>query len=258
VHFWKPRRWMQWCIAVAASSIVLAGCAGRAGESVLSATSTTSALSHPKDGACPMIHTPDVNHAEEQTSASVRLADGYFERTVTPIKGGDGRVEVSQVPFETLVTDREKQDVDEFVALVRAAVEDAGLDNPVQAKAEGYSPSQECSTHWSNRSYLDDGMDLDPSRPEFLVFYHDAKGELRMNSVMFTATGAKHGPQPFGALAVWHYHQASGGFVFCEDDGVAMRYSKQGDCPSVDQRPRTSEMLHVGIDPSASPFSGLM
>ncbi len=192
-------------------------------------------------------------HGTELTPADLAFtertaADGRFER----IYGGiNPRVEVSEVPFDQQPTDAEREAAADFVDQVAATIDDRGWDDPAQVIRDGYRPMQECNTHLVNVDAVLDGRDLDPAHPEFVVVEPGADGRNHVHSVMFmVGENDAHGPQPFGPLAVWHYHETGG----CMIRGVLLIPAVSTACPAgTSAYEHTPEMLHVAV--SATPFS---
>lgn len=186
-------------------------------------------------------------------AATVAEVGGRWERS---FGDPDPHVDTSAVPFDDPPTDDQRQAATSFVAAVRARASTQGWADPEAARRDGYEPMQTCSSHWVDRRALFDDRVLDPDRPEFLVYAQTAEG-FRLESVMFAAATAEaHGPQPFGSLAVWHYHRADGGL--CMERGMLVPDQTSGpdDCPSgTEPRERTEEMLHVMLDPAGPAFA---
>lgn len=175
-------------------------------------------------------------------------ADGRHERV---FGGINPRVEVSTIPFDAQPTDADREAAAAFVDEVAATIEARGWDDPANVARDGYRPMQDCNSHWVNIDAVLDGRDLDPEHPEFVVLEPGLDGKNHFHSVMFmegTNTGA--GPQPFGPLAVWHYHETGS----CMLAGVLVVSQTGSACPEGSERyERTPEMLHVRIGPT--PFS---
>lgn len=76
--------------------------------------------------------------------------------------------------------------------------------------ADGFLTAGSDSRHHRNDEYVLDGIQLDPERPEYLMYYPDPNrdGEQALAGIMFLADGAETHGQPFaGPLAIWHYHK---------------------------------------------------
>jgi hypothetical protein len=176
-----------------------------------------------------------------------RAPDGRYERTFAGI---NPRTEVSDVPFDAPATDEQRNAAAAFVAEVRAAVERHDWTDPVALAKAGYRPLQQCNSHWVSIEAVLDGRMLDPEHPEFVVVVAGNDGVERFESVMFLVNQPlEHGPQPFGSLAVWHFHQ-----------GRVCAIAKAFTLPRIDEtcpsgsieEDRSPEMLHVRLD--GAPF----
>ncbi|QXC59553.1 hypothetical protein KSP35_14295 [Aquihabitans sp. G128] len=215
--------------------------------STASATSTTS----PDPMCAPPSMAAMGGHHEG--AATVSQVDGRWERS---FGNPDPHVDTSSVPFDAPPTDAQRKAAASFVAAVRARATTKGWADPAAAQRDGYEPMQTCSSHWVDRRALFDDRVLDPDHPEFLVYAQTPEGS-RLESVMFAAaTADAHGPQPFGSLAVWHYHRADGGL--CMERGMLVPDQTTGpdDCPAgTEPRQRTEEMLHVMLDPTGPAFA---
>lgn len=226
--------------------IVASGC-GSTSTAHESADTSRSVDSEVWDDSCSRTLISAQSRQSEGSFTERRSPDGRHERVFTASDGSDGRVDVSALPFSTPATERARRATTEFILKVRQNVNLKGWGDPDVARAEGFEPSQPCSTHWVNPAYVSDGRLLDPTRPEYLVFYPDDSGTLRLTSAMFTALGGSHGPQLFGTQLVWHYHIAGAPYTFCSAARTAMVYLPRRNCPPRQRRTQSSEMLHVGL-----------
>jgi len=180
-----------------------------------------------------------------------RAEDGSYERVYG---GKNPRTETSKMPFDTAATPKQKADADAFVAKVKAVVKKRGWTDPANVVRDGYRPMQECNSHYINIDAVLDGRDLDPEHPEFIVLEAGHDGKNHFHSVMFmTDSNTGHGPQPFGPLAVWHYHVGGN----CLIEGVFNVPQNTATCPKgTEHYDRTPEMLHVSV--TGPPFSPAM
>jgi len=187
------------------------------------------------------------DHVEGEEFTSKTAPDGRFERV---FGGMNPRVEVSEFPFDAVATEAQGRAADTFVARVREVVKERGWEDPANVIRDGYRPMQQCNSHLINVDAVLDGRDLDPEHPEFLVVEPGGDGRTRFHSVMFMASSNEgHGPQPFGPLAVWHYHTTAQ----CMIDGLILVPQTGGGCaPGTKRYERTPEMLHVTM--SGFPF----
>jgi hypothetical protein len=183
-------------------------------------------------------------------------------------QGEDGRwyttyadtIEVSAWAAGSEPTGDQRRTGADVVDRVRDAL--AGLTTVAQATAAGYAPHPAIDEfHLVNQAHLDDGTELDPTRPEFVVIDPDAGTVL---GAMFLWPADEHGPQFGGPATVWHYHDArSGGDNFrCWDGFLPFPgdYDATSDqCQRGVRRDRSPEMLHVwAIDHPQGPFATRM
>lgn len=196
-------------------------------------------------GTTTLVATPGGhNHLSVDPSAepgtSTQAEDGRWYTVYTDL------VEVSSWPAGTLPTAEQRQASDTFATQVRATL--APLVTVEDAEAAGYiHPDAIDEFHLANDEYLTDGMELDPTRPEFLVIDPDAGLVL---GAMFVWPPDEHGPQFGGPGTVWHYHDAvSVGDDFRCWDGFLPApgaYDPDDDtCRRGERRDRSPEMLHV-------------
>ena len=223
---------------------------------------TTTSSAAACQGMAEMDQLSDADMASAAAYVSRRSADGRYERVhgETP-PYIDPHVDTSVVAFGTPPTAAQRRAADAFVAGVRDSVSRHEWGDQSAASRSGFVPMQQCATHWVNRENVLDHRVLDVEKPEFLVYGYNADGSRRLDSVMFMADGpTAHGPQPFGSLAVWHYHEATPGSQgYCMLDGMVMKDTQTPDCPAgMGWYPRTAEMLHVMVASSTDPFGSRM
>jgi hypothetical protein len=155
-------------------------------------------------------------------------------------------VEVSSWPTGTLATAEQRQAGETFAAQVRAAL--APLATVEDAEAAGYlHPDAIDEFHLANDEYLNDGVQLDPARPEFLVIDPDAGIVV---GAMFVWPSDEHGPQFAGPDTVWHYHDAAsvGDEFRCWEGFLPAPGAYDpttGTCRRGERSDRSPEMLHV-------------
>ncbi len=212
------------------------------------ASSTTAASVDPM---CVQPSAPGSMDHHGGSAPGVAVGDGRWERTYG---NPNPHIDTSAYPFEQPPTDAERRAAAAFVAEVRTTVERNGWADPERARADGFAPMQTCASHWMDRNAVFDDDVLDPDRPESLIYVRGPDGRPRLESVMFLArTNEEHGPQPFGPVAVWHRHEATG---LCMEAGLLIPDQPAGGCPPGTGRyDRTVEMLHVMLEPGADPFA---
>ena len=89
------------------------------------------------------------------------------------------------------------------------------------AKAAGYGftiksfDEQKGLDYWhlTNQAYLEDGRDLDPQRPESLMYWHRPSGEPVLVAIVYRVASSAPNPALGGPILQWHLHKnAEGGF----------------------------------------------
>ena len=112
--------------------------------------------------------------------------------------------------------------------------------------------------HYIHPGYVADGVDLDPTRVESLVFESTAAGPVLVSTMYVLGTGQTMDdvPEVAGDLTVWHDHQN-----LCWDEsgtklaGVSMNGST---CVPAGTLKPTPPMLHVWlVDNACGPFAGI-
>jgi len=160
------------------------------------------------------------------------------------------------------VTGSQADAAEALVAKVRRA--SGAYPSAADAAAIGYRSmgdgftGEEHFVHWG---HVGDGVDLDPQRPEALVFDVNDDGTRTLVAAMFMGEpGAPldAGPAPGGALTRWHLH----GDLCLDASGrtaeVAGTTDASGSCPDGLVEPRPQPTLHVWlVAHPCGPFSEL-
>lgn len=135
--------------------------------------------------------------------------------------------------------------------LLNAAIADtAKYRDPAAARAAGYHVDPNAVgpggkparfIHAGNPANGRDGVVLDPSRPESLVYWNRGNGQLVLVGVLFKALPGQPGPAFAGPIARWHYHES------CVAPGSPAKAQPRGDgtCPTGTQLRTSGEMMHV-------------
>jgi hypothetical protein len=95
--------------------------------------------------------------------------------------------------------------------------------------------------HVPNPAWRADGRVLDPTRPETLVYWRDARDRLALVGVMYTAAKGMPGPTVGGPITRWHTHES------CRDPATRAKLGRpvDGRCPDGQVYRRSGEMMHV-------------
>ena len=111
--------------------------------------------------------------------------------------------------------------------------------------------------HLINDAWIDDGVLLDPDRPESLV-YDTTGGGRRLVAAMYMlerGTPLDEVPDLGGALVQWHTHED---LCFSPEGYVQGLTDAFGQCPPGQVKPVPTPMVHVWIEPHrCGPFAAL-
>lgn len=132
------------------------------------------------------------------------------------------------------------------------------------AERDGFASIHDAMTgheHFVNWSYLEDGHELDPDRPESLVYEVDNDGRRTLVSAMFMlkpGTRLTDAPDVGGSLTQWHIHDD---LCFTPDPtapSIAGITSVGGDCQPPTKKLGAVPMIHVWITKNpCGPFAAL-
>ncbi|MDG2307853.1 MAG: hypothetical protein P8R42_25020 [Candidatus Binatia bacterium] len=180
-------------------------------------------------------------HAGHKAKGSSGLAPGIYEVTRFP---------------DAKPTTEQKAAAQAFAKRSLEAAKAKGWFDYQKALADGFSRRQELDRlHYANDEFLADDEELNPERPEFLMFYDTPKGK-KLAGIMYLAdTQEGHGEQIGGPLTLWHYHQWPR--PSCWENGLPIgEPSENGECWKGFAAPRSPEMLHVWfLDHPAGDFA---
>lgn len=118
--------------------------------------------------------------------------------------------------------------------------------DPSVAAADGYQVAGMAGNdfHASNPGFQNDGVMLDPTRPENLVYGMGPDGPVLLG-VMFETQGLRNDPPPTGGAALdWHRHEQV--CFSLTRPGIAGLVDPFGNCPAGSlAAPTTNSMMHV-------------
>lgn len=99
------------------------------------------------------------------------------------------------------------------------------------------------AAHFVNLKYLNDNVEMDPTRPEFLLYTKRLDGNWKLVGAMFYALPRGDTPPSFfGPLDVWHRHEN-----LCFQAGGVKVAASQAECPGGLFTKETNWQLHVWI-----------
>jgi hypothetical protein len=129
--------------------------------------------------------------------------------------------------------------------------------DPTVAAADGFDVGDMSGLdfHADNPEHIEDGVILDPTRPETLVYAVGDDGPVLLGAMFQMPEAHERGPAVGGRLTVWHGHEEACLSLF--PPGLAGMTSPLGMCPigSITMA-ITNEMLHVWTVPGAPAMFG--
>ncbi len=134
-----------------------------------------------------------------------------------------------------------------FVAELRTAV--APYEDIRAALAAGYIQVTQdlpgIAAHFLRLDFQRDGHEMDPARPEVLLYTKRLDGQWRLVGAMFLAEGfTEDPPSYFGPLDAWHYHEN-----LCFVGSSVRTVTSREACPGIFSA-RTPWQLHVWTYPT--------
>lgn len=211
-------------------------------------------------------HIHDAGHLHDP--AQVVVLDPALARAVGPaiaakfVTSADGHTHAADVPgasdpmgegsaqhhhAEIPVTAEQLASAAAFVADLRANI--APYEDVRRAMADGYIQITQdlpgIAAHFIRLDYQRDGHEMDPARPEVLLYTKRLDGNWRLVGAMFLAEGVtEEPPSYFGPLDAWHYHEN-----LCFVGSAVRTVASRQDCPGIFTA-RTPWQLHVWTVPT--------
>ena len=261
------RRWRKWAAIVLVGSIlgfVASSLAGNAPDQTSLVTKLVEIT------ALGVVLSPSQPGRFRQLGGSVALIALLVLTSVGSWAGafnaGAGGHHLGEVPepgvLLPLGEDREPTAPEQAAAdrLYAATVATAAkYEDVARADADGYDVNAMYGRefHAGNERYKDDGLILDPTRPENLIYAEGPHGPVLVGVLYEMSQIGVPGPAVGGPLTVWHAHD---NFCFAvTPPAIAGLVSPLGMCPVGSIAiPITGEMLHVWTLPGApEPFGAL-
>jgi hypothetical protein len=169
--------------------------------------------------------------------------------------------EITQFP-ESEVREKDLENAWQLYSETFDAADEKDWFNWSNAEADGYYDWEIDRLHYINDDYVQNNENLNPGKPETLLYIdHPSEGRI-LAGVMYIADGiTDKGPQAAGPLTVWHYHQ--GDREECKKDGVIPKRAEPDEfgriCSDGVMSLRGPEMLHVWfLDHPEGPFTSRM
>lgn len=169
--------------------------------------------------------------------------------------------EVSEFDPNGAVTPEQQQAADDFVQRCFDAAIAKGWFDREKGLADGFLTKGSDERHHRNDEYVVDGVQLDPERPEYLMYYPDPEqpAEFALTGLMFLADAPQaRGTQFAGPLAIWHYHVYTNARCWARGGLLSTgMFARNGGCITGGVPiHRSPEMVHVWlIDRPRGPFS---
>jgi hypothetical protein len=181
------------------------------------------------------------------------------EREIDPraMLGEQEMYEATQFP-NMEATAAQRREADAFVERVRASAKRHGWFDYATAARDGFMGMKTDGLHYVHADYALDDRQLDPDRPEFLMFYETPKGK-RLAAFMFLARPDEHGKQIGGPLTIWHFHAWSKPQCLRERRYIVAASDNNNRCSEGVASYRSPEMMHVWlVTHPDGPFAGSM
>jgi hypothetical protein len=154
---------------------------------------------------------------------------------------------LDQYPSPELATSRQRAVSQRLLASMSAAAR--RWRDPDAAAAAGFQTRRpyrklgETRVMWfhaEHRRWSHDGLYLNPTRPEVLI-YADVSGRpLVLVGLMFSMPRGRHGPTPGGPITRWHWHR-----VCTKGSKRGLTPGPDGTCPRGATMRNGSEMMHA-------------
>ncbi len=160
---------------------------------------------------------------------------------------------VMQPAVWTEPTAAQRAAADRLVAATRDAI--APYEDPADAVAAGYTGEEGgigAVVHYEHKGYLHDGVTLDPTRPEMLVYAITDRGAYLLGAVYAVPEPLADAPDAGGgSITAWHAHTN----VCLGISGLTGLLSPFGACPAFSFNIAFGPMMHVWtVDLPGGPF----
>ena len=192
-------------------------------------------------------------HADHSRHAPTAPRKWELMREIDPrtMRQWQETYEVTRFPNGEQPTPEQRRHAQDLIERSReSAVRHGWFDYNYAAK-DGFRLLPGDEIHYVNPAYALDDVQLDPDRPEFLLFLDTPAGK-RLAAFMFLTRGPDdHGSQVGGPLTLWHYHAWADPVCLIERRIVVNRPDASGRCAEGVPVTRSPEMMHVWLIKSA-------
>ena len=184
-------------------------------------------------------------HADH-AAAAPRQWEPMREIDHRALRKGQETYEVTRFPNQEPTPEQRRQ-AEDLVDKSRAAATRHGWFDYDKAAKDGFKRLALDDIHYVNPGYALDDVQLDPDRPEFLLFLDTPAGK-RLAAFMFLARGPEdHGAQVGGPMTLWHYHAWADPVCLLERRIVVGLSNASGQCADGVPVTRSPEMMHVWL-----------
>ena len=201
-----------------------------------------------------------MQHAQHAAAAAAAPRKWELIREIDPrtMSAWQETYEVTRFPNQQPTAEQRRR-ADDLIARSRESAKRHGWFDYNNAVKDGFTLLPLDDIHHVNRAYALDDVQLDPDRPEFLLFMNTPAGK-RLAAFMFLTRGpGDHGTQVGGPLTIWHYHVWASPVCLIERRIVVSRPDTTGACADGVPVTRSPEMMHVWLLNSApGPFATTM
>jgi hypothetical protein len=185
--------------------------------------------------------TAEAAHVHTDAAATTTTTTG----AEAPLGEGSAHMHGAEVP----VTEEQLAAANKFVADVKATV--APYEDIRAGMKAGYVQLTQdlpgIAAHFVNVQYLTDGIIMDPTKPEFLLYTKRLDGNWRLVGTMFYDEKAGDTPPSFfGPLDAWHLHED-----LCFTGPSVRIVTSAADCKGGNFVAKTAWQLHVWTAPGS-------
>lgn len=230
--------------AVALAAIVIAG------TSTALASPTSG---HHEHGDSETAGAPAAEHAHDNDAASAHEHESEPAAATDVAAGGEHEHPVCT----DAVTPKQQTAADALVAETRATLDQwADFNVAVTDGFQNITPEGQLVVHYAQPDFTVDGRNLDPQRPESLLYAFPKNGSTPiLLGAMYLHEGAGEAAAPGGCLTQWHGHS---NLCIAPGEGMVAFVVADGSCPPGSSNEATTSMMHVWrFDTSAGPFADL-
>ena len=155
-------------------------------------------------------------------------------------------LEVSQYP-DIAPTDAQRKAAEAWIRAGHEAARRNGWFDYEKATDAGFRLIFQDKTHYANEEFFLDDVQLDPNRPEVLMYYNTAKGQKLAGYMFYVENRGDRGVQRSGPLSVWHYHWWPKTFCMLKGLLPVGIPDESGRCERGQPHDTSPEMIHLWL-----------